>query len=653
MLYLYPVVLHASFEKIRIMKKYIQLLILLLSVFSFTAVIAQEVRFETSDHKVTPFGRINIADLPAEWDFQLKHFGEIKEGNSTYRQHLMQLKKESAARFPRKELSAKGAAGFKGTLDGNVPELNIKRNFQGNNYNYSAPNDNTLAVSNGNILISAVNTTIYFYDLNADTLLKLMSLNAFATPLSGISTHQYDPKVLYDPAQDRFIIVFLAGASSDTKTNIIVAFSESNDVMGNWNLYSLNGNPLNDTSWTDYPAIALTEDELFITGNLLRYGGSWQTSFKQTVIWQLDKFSGYRGDELTTRLWSNISFDSVNIRNLNPIQGSDRLLGPNMYLLSNRNFTVYSDSIFLIEVTGKQTNPATTLRLTHLTADQGYGAPPDAKQPKTTNKLATNDARILGGFLRNNTIQFVANSIDTATGSAVIYHGIISNVNSRPTVQGRLITEPGMEFGYPNIAYSGNTLFSQQAIIGFNHTGDSAYPGVSAIFYDGAGGYSARAEIKTGDAYIDIFPGSYERWGDYSGMQRKYNEPGTVWISGMFGIKAGVTRKLGTQIAEVVSGATETPMVVQNRGMEASLYPNPVIDLFGMEFTLDEPQDLVIEIRGMSGQQIHRFYEGKIDAGKHGLTFSTRNLAQGVYLLVITDHSGSVKYTQRVLKMGE
>ncbi|MFO7723067.1 MAG: T9SS type A sorting domain-containing protein [Bacteroidales bacterium] len=635
------------------MKKYLQLLILILSVSAVSSVLAQEVRFETTDYRVTPFGRINIADLPADWDFRLTHFGEITEGNRTYRQHLMQLKEESAARFPRKTAPGNAKSRQEALTDVPVPELTIKRNFQGNIYNYSAPNDNTLAVSAGNQLISATNTTIYFYDLNADTLMKAISLNAFSSPLTGISTHQYDPKVLYDPAQDRFIIVFLAGASSDTKTNIVVAFSESNDVMGNWNLYSLAGNPLNDTSWTDYPAIALTEDEFFITGNLLNYGSSWQTSFKQTVIWQLDKFSGYRGDELSSRLWSGISFDHVNIRNINPIQGSDRLLGPNIYLLSNRNFTLYSDSVFLLEVTGKLTNPSTTLRISHLTSDVGYGAPPDAKQPKTTNKLATNDARVLGGFLRNNTIQFVANSIDTTTGSAVIYHGIISNVNTTPSLKGKLITEPGMEFGYPNIAYTGNTLFSQQAIIGFNHTGDTAYPGVSAIFYDGAGGYSSRAEIKTGDAFIDIFPGSYERWGDYSGIQRKYNEPGTVWISGMFGIKSGVTRKLGTQIAEVVSGAFETPVVVKNRNMEASLYPNPVIDLFGMEFNLDEPQDLVIELRNMSGQQVHRFFEGPVSAGKHGLTFSTRNLTQGVYLLVMTDKTGNIRYTHKVLKMGE
>jgi hypothetical protein len=634
-LYLYPEFYFHQLDNLYDMNRIFYTCSLILVFLATLAVSAQEVRFETSDFKVKPVGKINVNNLEADWDFRLTHFGEIIEGNSTYRQHLMKLKEESASRFPRKEASSKGLQGSREWTPGDAPNLTIKRNF------------------NGNQLISAVNTTIYFYDLNADTLLKLMSLNAFATPLSGISTHQYDPKVLYDPDQDRFIIVFLAGASSDTKTNIVVAFSETNDLMGNWNLYSLNGNPLNDTSWTDYPAIALTEDELFITGNLLKYGGSWQTSFKQTVIWQLDKFSGYRGDELTTRLWSDISFDSVNIRNLNPIQGSDRLLGPNMYLLSNRNFTVYSDSIFLLEVTGTLSNPASTLKISHLKADVGYGAPPNAKQPNTNNNLATNDARVLGGFLRNNTIQFVANTIDTTTGSAAIYHGIVSNVNSRPSVQGRLITEPGMEFGYPNIAYSGNTLFSQQAIIGFNHTGDTAYPGVSAIFYDGAGGYSARAEIKTGDAFIDIFPGSNERWGDYSGMQRKYNEPGTVWVSGMFGIKAGVTRKLGTQIAEVVSGAPEVPSVVKNRDMQASLYPNPVIDLFGMEFTMDETQDIIIELRNMAGQQVHRFFEGKLSSGKHGLTFSTRNLTQGVYLLVVTDQSGSIRYTRRVLKMGE
>jgi hypothetical protein len=49
---------------------------------------------------------------------------------------------------------------------------------------------------------------------------------------------KYDPRVIYDPKRDRFIIVFLNGFTDQTSF-IYVAFSESNDPLGNWHLYTL------------------------------------------------------------------------------------------------------------------------------------------------------------------------------------------------------------------------------------------------------------------------------------------------------------------------------------------------------------------------------------------------------------------------------
>lgn len=614
---------------------------------------AQETSYTTQRYTIKPDGTVRVAEIHDDWLFSLRQTDGISEGNPDYRYYLQELKALSAQRFPRRQSSGKGENGMLETNQTKAATPEVLRNFQGNAYSGSAPNDNTLAISNGGQLISAINTNIYFYDLTLDSLMKAVTLNNFSSTLTGISAHQYDPKLLYDPEQDKFILVYLAGSSSDAtkKTNIIVAFSKTSDMLGDWNLYTLPGNPLNDTSWTDYPALALTRDELFITGNLLNYGTSWQTSFRQTVVWQVNKFNGYAGDSLETRLWKDIVFDGVNIRNINPIQGGETLDGPNIYMLSNRNFTLYSDSVFLMEITGNLKKQDAELKVTCLKADPGYGAPPDAKQPKSNDKLATNDARVLGGFLRNNTIQFVANTIDTTTGGAVIYHGIIRNVSSRPELKGKLLTEPGMEFGYPNISYSGNTRFSQQAIIGCNHTGDTIYPGVSVFATDGSGGYSDRVVVKQGTELINIFSGTYERWGDYTGNQRRYNEPGKVWVSGMFGIKVGLVKRLSTQIAEVQTGIPEQPMVIKSTAMEATLYPNPLTDLFAMDFTLDQAQHITIEIRSLTGQLLHRFVDEEMAPGRKSLTFSTAHLAQGTHLLMITGAEGKVLFLEKIIRL--
>jgi cytochrome c-type biogenesis protein CcmH/NrfF len=44
--------------------------------------------------------------------------------------------------------------------------------------------------------------------------------------------------------------------------------------------------------------------------------------------------------------------------------------------------------------------------------------------------------------------------------------------------------------------------------------------------------YQIRSLLKSGESAVDILQDSVERWGDYTGIQRKFNEPNTAWISG-------------------------------------------------------------------------------------------------------------------------
>ncbi|MEM7040751.1 MAG: hypothetical protein AAF570_27565, partial [Bacteroidota bacterium] len=161
----------------------------------------------------------------------------------------------------------------------------IGRNFEGNLAGNSVPNDNSMAISNGGKIMSCINTNILGYDLNEDTIQFNESLAAWAFPLL-ISGSKFDPKVVYDPVEDRFILVVLNG-STPLVSRIIIGFSQTNDPEGDWNLYSVSGDPVQDSTWSDYPAISITEGELFITVNQIIPGEPWQTGFAQSIIWQI------------------------------------------------------------------------------------------------------------------------------------------------------------------------------------------------------------------------------------------------------------------------------------------------------------------------------------------------------------------------------
>lgn len=582
-----------------------------------------------------------IRNIKVDYNITLQNLENPFEGNSHYRHFLQDLKEESARRYPYKP-----NFNTKRVLENKVDTPAMIYSFEGNKFNNSAPNDNTLAVSKDGIVVSAINTNLIFYDLKNDSLLKTVSLNVFSDTLTTISTHQYDPKVIYDYQQDRFIVVNLSGSSSNSTTHIVVGFQLTDDVMGEWSFYALPGNPLNDTSWTDFPAISLSNDELFITGNLLRYGGSWQTSFKQSVIWQIDKMSGFNGDPtVTVNLFSGIKYNGVNLRNLHPIMGGSGFFGPEMYFMSNKNFAIQSDTFFLLKSTGLISDPNNSLSINLIRADHNYGAPPNPKMPGN-KRLATNDARVLGAILENNVLQFVGNTIDTTNGFATVYHGFIKDPDNATTAKLTLIKNDSLQFGYPNISYCGTNSKSLHSILNFNYTSDSINPGLCTMFFEKEGSYSDIKVIKEGEAYISVLFGTLQRWGDYSGSQPVYGDPGKVWLCGTYGKGLNGQRIYGTWISMVQSTTEDAPVFPSPQG-KSYVYPNPAIDqVVSVVFDMVVNSDITVEVVDMTGRIIRIMENYPAKQGTNQLSFSTYPLGIGVYVLRILD-SNSVIHTHK------
>ena len=428
-----------------------------------------------------------------------------------------------------------------------------------NNRKYDAtggiPNDNTLAVSNGGLVMCAINSITWAYDSNTDTTHYVDGIKSLKT-IGGASNSDsnFDPKLMYDPVADRWILVFLQNNTPAT-SRIKVCFSSTNDPEDPWYSYILPGNPLNNNRWTDFPAITMTEDELFLTVNLIIPGVSWQVGFDGSVIWQMDKAAGFAGDSiLTNTLWSDIKFGNRFIRNLHPVWGTNGA-APEAFFLSNRNFDITNDSIFVLHLDGKLGDPNASLNISVSQTNTNYGMPPNGRQQDTdlndpTSGLQTNDARVLGAITNGEWIQFVANTVVPSTGYAGIYHGTVSNLHGQPNVYGNIISHPTRDFGYPNIAAVGNEDCDTEVLIGFNYTSPTEFPGVCALYIGNDGSYSQLVDLKAGDNYTDRHAQDVERWGDYFGMQRKFNEPQTAWLAGYYGTSKNLN---ATWVAEVSS----------------------------------------------------------------------------------------------------
>lgn len=482
-------------------------------------------------------------------------------GGTSYRSYLLGVKKEVRNRFPVSHEKS-GNAGSPElaepvyldsfvlkyrllAINGNDTLIDTIEFFR----DQGVPLDNTLSISGDDYLVCGINSRFYFHNLKSgsdprEAEITVVNFESLADS-GGIATDfPFDPKVVYDPVEDRFVITFLTGRSP-SNSGLILAFSTSGNPKEPWNVYLLSGNPYDNGLWSDYPAMALSNSELFYTINLLIPGSDWKVLFKQSVIWQIDKYDGYGGaDSLDHRLIGDISLDGRYLRNLAVVHGADSLPGSEMYFLSNRNFDVENDTVFLVRLKNTLEKPA-VVEILPLKGNQVYGVPPNGRQKNSdpddpADGFDTNDARILGAFRKKNEIQMVGNSVDPGTGRAAIYHGIISGLNTVPILKATILGDQEIDYGYPNIAFTGGGDCIS-SVICFDHTSPVEFAGVSAIAFHrdatGIESYSPRMVLKKGENYVNRHSGTYERWGDYTGIQRHPTENGVVYAAGFYGTK--------------------------------------------------------------------------------------------------------------------
>lgn len=647
----------------------ISIFLLFFSLGLFSQSKYEKIQFQSEKRIIQKAGSINISDINRDFHPSFNWLGEFpKPGGESLNQKLESINnnRQKSTRPPINTNNAQR------TIEDSLELPIILDGFESNDMASGNPLDNYLAISNDGWLVTVANSYIQFQKVN-DTLNEPLevSLVNFALAL-GDYFFVYDPKVIYDPIEDRFVLTFLNEYDS-SQSSVIVGFSATNDPTGVWHLYLIPGNPFNENTWTDYPMVALTENEFFLSVNLLQDNTGWIEGFTKTILWQVDKFSGYNGDnELSTKLWDQNYLEGLPLRNGIPVKGGSQLYGPNLYMISNRNFAETNDSIFLLELNGTMDDPDASINVTVLESPVNYGAPPPVVQRNNPKDLATNDARVLGAFLENNQIHFVGNTNVEEVENSGIFHGTIRNVSSDTlSLDAHIISDPVNGFGYPNLSFTGQHPQDDQFIMTFEHASFEDYPGISSIFYH-FGEYSERTILKEGEFSIAGPAGTTQRWGDYSGSQLKYNEPGVIYVNATYGNVSGPTgdgyrhtwvNKLKSPIDDFVApidtmeidtmeidtmeidtmeiDTMEIDTMEQITSLEdfsknkIRSYPNPAIEYFIVEFETENTKQVHAILYDLNGQIVEKLLKKTTRPGLNQFKFSTAPLPPGTYILTL------------------
>jgi hypothetical protein len=508
-------------------------------------------------------------------------------------------------------------------------------NFIGNLNNGSTPMDNSIAVSNNGTIVSVSNTLIQMYSPLGELLYSNTIDVFFNDPTISIVC---DPVVIFDSGVNKFIFFAQECAGESYNSHLLICFSASNEpVNGGWYNYKLSGDPFSQNNWFDYPKMAVSTNELYITGNLFNNSDV----FNQSAIFQIEKNNGFIGGNLTSQVWYGSALTGTPSTLLPVSYGQQGNYGPGCYLVATNS--TGDNRVWLYDLTGDISSTSEMINGYEFNCNPYSVAAPGLQQG-TTSKLDNGDCRALSGFYLNGVIHFVFHS-DFGSG----YNGINYNrldLNAW-ALQNSTYGAGGYEYSYPSVASFATSTTDNTVVIGFLRTGSSIKPQIRAVSCNSGMTWVSSILVKSGISYNNDMPDANNvcRWGDYTGITRLHNSPVPVlWMNGMF---ANNNHEWDTWIAQInTTGNT----AVEDMSLEKEVlgYPNPTSSKFTIEFFCRNSGNLKLNLISSAGQTVKLLIDKNTSNGQKNFSFDTTNLPEGIYFLQI-ELDGKLLQTEKVV----
>jgi hypothetical protein len=598
-----------------------------------------QAQFKKSEmHTVPLAASVDFKDIKSEWKLKVSHVAPVH--GSPSKRLLDEMKMEKA------QLKANSPGAENASPNAVTPALGI--NFLGNEMFNGTPPDNTLAISNGGKILSCDNATIEIYDAYAqDPYLSywVNHYDFFGSFLSPAPTGNiYDPRVIYDSGSDRFIYCILHGSSSSL-SQILLCFSKTNNPMDGWWVYRLTANAAHPNLWFDYPNLGVSENEIYISGNMFTDAGNYGGN----VLFQIPKQAGFSGQNLNYQWWYDIT-DGGNSQAFTIVplsHGRQGNYGPGIYLASTDVGTSNS-RMLLFDLTDDASASNETLNVYPINTSS-YVIGGNAAQNGSGGVLDVGDTRMQNGFYYNGLVHFVHTTDIGGGWNGIRYSRVTTNNLS---IESTNFGNQGvLDYVYPSVAAFSTSQSDNSVMISFLASSSSTYPSIRVVNVDNNLNWSPSTLVKSGESPVSIQGGATERWGDYSGISRKHNasQP-EVWMSGCYGIANNhwnVQNGYNAWIAQILGGAPASAETAVPRA-ETKVFPNPVVDMFSIDFMVPSRQQVNISITDINGRLVRDLFTDHVKAGTNRLTFNRGALPSGQYILQINSN-GQVIHHEKII----
>lgn len=378
----------------------------------------------------------------------------------------------------------------------------------------SIPPDTNGAVGPSHLVV-ALNTEIVIQS-RTGAVIQSMSLDSFWAGMPGPWSFTggpatFDPRVLYDPYNNRWIMTVTADGDQPTSA-ILVAVSKTSDPTGQWNRYKVDFDAAG-ASWADYPSLGFNKNWIVVSVN--KFGvGTGNPGGAQ--VFAFNKANLYAGAAGTFK-----KFTDANGFTMAPAVTFDNTLNT-LYLVEDWDGGLAQ--LRISSLTGTAAAPVMSASHPFSTSPSSWGdISPNgedfAPQKNSVRKIHTNDARIQNVVYRNGSL-WCAHTIflpDSAspTRSAVQWW----QLSTAGAIQqrGRIEDTTGAKFyAFPSITVNANN----DVLLGFSRFSSTEFASAVYVYRTSADALNTMRTptlLKAGAApYFKTFGGSDNRWGDYS-----------------------------------------------------------------------------------------------------------------------------------------
>jgi hypothetical protein len=426
---------------------------------------------------------------------------------------------------------------------------------------FQGPDDSTVVTRNGfsfqpadpniavgpNHIVVVMNGLVAIYSLTGACLYHVSLQNWFSNSYPGCGTPPpptcfpaTDPRIMYDPAENHWVMVAVTKDLGFQTSAILLAVSESSDPTGNWWTYALNGNLHwgGGDSWPDQPdigfdnilssqggAIYLTTDQYFFAN------GQPQTA----SLLLMPKSSLYIGQGFTCwQAWNPLNPDPPGGKaySLRPAKmyGTGDPQNPIEYMINTKREG--GDSFVAVwqivptfwptDLNWTLTSPTTQIG-TYLNVD-------DAMQPAAcgTNTLDVKDVRLKNAMWQNNYLYgaFAGKTLTSQTVARVRYFAIDTRDFTLHT--NKSLFSSTVAYFCPAISAdtSGNIFLVHSASSGVDY-GGTWFTGQTTS----DSGPEPPALLQAGRVCEVGMPAP---WGDYLGSAPDPSNGASIWVTGTF-----------------------------------------------------------------------------------------------------------------------